>query len=539
MKKSRKILFALLAGFCTAFAFEAGKSLDQFDTLHFKDPELYIGIVLATILATAITYAVWEGITCLREQKLPRLLEKVAKGKTFSINIKRTPSYALCIILMLLCWLPALLSIWPGVFSYDAYDEWQQIVNGAITAHHPVLHVVLLGGLVEGIRTLTGSYNAGIATYSILQMAILANIFATSIRLMRKEQKISPVWQWFALLFFCLSPVVQLFSICATKDILFAGAQLLFFQYALIFYQNPEHIFANRKHLIGLGLSAFFTMTLRNNGLYIVLIVGVLMFIRSFRKYRGLFKKFAIVCLAVLLGYGIYVGPVYGLLGVEKGGVQEMLSVPLQQMARVYRYEYDSLAQEDLNLLYEIVPQENLESYRPTVADFVKSGFNQEAFEEHKVDFFKLWIKWGVKHPLTYVNSFLVNTVDGWYPKAVIDGYRNDKNNYYDYRVAEPGTEVVLLPKVHEYYDSISHDREVQENGWSFLFLSPGWYFVLFLQMLLYNICHKRYDTIVPFMVPMLNFLTVLLGPMALVRYVLIFFYGLPLGLAITINKDE
>jgi len=515
MKKSRKILFSGLAGFCTAFAFVAGKSLDQLDTLHFNDPELYIGIVLATIFATVITYAVWGGITCFRGQK-----------------ITRTPSYTLCVILMLLCWLPALLSIWPGVFSYDAYDEWQQIVNGAITAHHPVIHVLLLGGLVEGIHTVTGSYNAGIATYSILQMVILANIFATSIRLMRKTQKISPIWQWFALLFFCLSPVVQMFSICATKDILFAGAQLLFFQYAFIFYQQPESIFANKKHLIGLGLSAFFTMTLRNNGLYIVLVIGVMMCIRCFRKYRHSFKKFAIVCLAVLIGYGIYVAPVYGLLDVEKGGVQEMLSVPLQQMARVHRYEYDSLDQEDLKLLYEIVPQEHIESYRPTVADFVKSGFNQKAFEEQKADFFKLWIKWGVKHPLTYVNSFLVNTVDGWYPKAVIDGYRNDKNNYYDYRVAEPGTEVVLLPKVHDYYDAISHDREAQENGWSFLFLNPGWYFILFLQILLYNICHKRYDTIVPFMIPMLNFLTVLLGPMALVRYVLIFFYGLPLAVA-------
>lgn len=525
-------MFSSLAGFCTAFAFEAGKSLDKFDTLHFNDPELYIGIVLATILATVITYVVWEGIDWLRGKGEVGFLDKFTQGKSSKKPIKRTPSYALCVILMFLCWLPALLSVFPGVFSYDAYDEWQQIVNGAITSHHPVIHVLLLGGLVEGIHTLTGSYNAGIATYSVLQMLILANIFAISIRLMRKEQKISPIWQWFALLFFCLSPVVQMFSICATKDILFAGAQLLFFQYVFIFYQNPEAIFTNKKHLWGLGVSAFFAMTLRNNGLYIVLIVGVLMLIRCFRNYRTFFKKFAIVCLVVLLGYGIYVGPVYGVLGVQKGGVQEMLSVPLQQMARVYRYDFDSLEQEDLELLYEIVPQENIESYRPTVADFVKSGFNQSAFEEHKLDFFKLWIKLGVKHPLTYANSFLVNTVDGWYPKAVIDGYRNDKNNYYDYRVSEPGTEVVLLPKVHEYYDAISHDREVQENGWSFLFLSPGWYFILFLQMLLYNICHKRYDTIVPFMVPMLNFATVLLGPMALVRYVLIFFYGLPLAMA-------
>lgn len=511
--------------------------MDQSDTLHFRDPELYIGIVLLTIFAAVVTYVVWEGITFLRPKLERCSTEKVEPVKGISSFLAKGPSYTLCVILMLLCWLPALLSIWPGVFSYDAYDEWQQIVNGAITAHHPVLHVVALGGLVEGIHTLTGSYNLGIATYTILQMVILANIFSVSIRLMQREQKVRSVWQWFALLFFCLSPVVQLFSICATKDILFAGAQLLFFQYALIFYQNPESIFANKKYLVGLGLSAFFTMTLRNNGLYIVLIVGILMLIRCFRKYRANFKKFAVLCLVVIAAYGIYVGPIYNILDVQKGGVQEMLSVPLQQMARVYRYEYDSLEQEDLELLYEIVPQENIESYRPTVADFVKSGFNQSAFKEHKLEFFKLWIKWGVKHPLTYVNAFLVNTVDGWYPKAVIDGYRNDKNNYYDYRVAEPGTKVVLLPKVHEYYDAISHDKNVQENGWSFLFLSPGWYFILFLQMLLYNICRKKYDTIVPFMVPMLNFATVLLGPMALVRYVLIFFYGFPLAVTETLKK--
>ncbi len=535
MKKIRKILFSCLAGFCTAFSFQAGYSLDKFDTLHFNDPELYIGIVLATLFATVVTYFVWEAITFVRENRHKNVVDKILYGKTIS----RGPSYFISVLLMFLCWLPALLSIFPGVFSYDAYDEWQQIVNGAITSHHPVIHVLLLGGLVEGIQQITGSYNLGIAVYTVLQMLLLANMFAYSILLMKKAQNIKPIWQYVALLFFCLSPVVQLFSICATKDILFAGVQLLFFQYAFIFYQEPNSLFADKKHLWGLGLSAFFTMTLRNNGLYIVLIVGVLMAIRCFTKMRVNFKKFVVLCLLVIAAYGIYVGPMYGLLGVEKGGVQEMLSVPLQQMARVYRYDYDSLEQDDLELLYEIVPEKHLEAYRPTVADFVKSGFNEEAFSANKGDFFKLWIKWGKEHPLTYVNSFLVNTVDGWYPKAVIDGYRNDKNNYYDYRVAEPGTEVILLPKVHEYYDAISHDENIQENGWSFLFLSPGWYFILFLQAFLYLLCQKRYDTIVPFLVPMLNFLTVLLGPMALVRYVLIFFYGFPLMLAVTVGQKN
>ena len=51
-------------------------------------------------------------------------------------------------VIMLLLWIPTWLSVFPGVFSYDAYDEWQQVVTGNITAHHPVLHVLFLGGIV-------------------------------------------------------------------------------------------------------------------------------------------------------------------------------------------------------------------------------------------------------------------------------------------------------------------------------------------------------------------------------------------------------
>lgn len=392
---------------------------------------------------------------------------------------------------------------------------------------------------MEGIHTLTGSYNAGIAVYTVLQMLILAHIFALSIHLLGKYQKVSVVWQYVSLAFYCFSPVIQLFSICATKDVLFAGAQLLFFQYVLIFYQSRNTFFEEKSVWGGFAVSAFFTMTLRNNGFYIVLLVCIIMcfFVRKMIKVQV--QTWIAVLFLAAVSYGIYTGPIYSLLDVEAGGIEEMLSVPLQQMARVYKYDYASLEQEDLELLYEIVPKKNLEAYRPTVSDFVKSGFQREAFEEHKIDFLKLWVKWGLEHPLTYINSFLINTVDGWYPRAVIDGYRNDKNNYFDYRVAEPGTEVVLLPKVHAYYDAISHDKTVQQNGWSFLILSPGWFFILFIHLFLYTLSQKRYTLVVPMLVPLLNFLTVLLGPMALVRYVLIFFYAFPTMLSVCLTDKK
>ena len=131
----------------------------------------------------------------------------------------------------------------------------------------------------------------------------------------------------------------------------------------------------------------------------------------------------------------MYIGPFYGMLDVARGGIEEMLSVPIQQMARVHRYGFDSLDEEDLDIVYQVLPKEYLDDYRATVSDFVKKGFQRDAFETYKKDMIRIWGKWGMAHPLTYVNSFLVNTVDFWYPHAVIDGYKDvyGKSSYFDY----------------------------------------------------------------------------------------------------------
>lgn len=61
-------------------------------------------------------------------------------------SIKFNLPYGLCVLILLICWTPAWLSLFPGAFAYDAYSEWEQIKNGMVTAHHPVIHVLLLGG---------------------------------------------------------------------------------------------------------------------------------------------------------------------------------------------------------------------------------------------------------------------------------------------------------------------------------------------------------------------------------------------------------
>ena len=131
----------------------------------------------------------------------------------------------------------------------------------------------------------------------------------------------------------------------------------------------------------------------------------------------------------------------------------------------------------------------------------------------------------------------LINTVDFWYPNAVVDGYRDayGRSCYFDYRVSEPGEEIVLLPRLHRYYEAISSDPEIQKLPFLFLVLSPGWY--LMITMLLFADLWRRrlYTFLAPGMMFVLSLVTVLLGPVALVRYVLIFYYAFPVLLPLAL----
>ena len=69
--------------------------------------------------------------------------------------------------------------------------------------------------------------------------------------------------------------------------------------------------------------------------------------------------------------------------------------------------------------------------------------------------------------------------------------------------------------------------------------LSPGWYFICAFVLLGYFIYHKKYKAVISSLVFWLTFLTVLLGPVALVRYVLIFFMGIPQLIALSLVETE
>lgn len=523
---SNNLLFSAVFGIVTGFLFSAGKKLDQTDAIQLSDPGLFLRMAIIAIISTILCFGlwiVWDIIIrqCIKETKNKKISFPVMMGIQF------------------LFWTPYWFSIFPGVFSYDAYDEWRMVADGIYSSHHPLIHTLFLGGVVEGLYAITGNYNLGIAVYTVVQMLLLSACFSYIIFRLNKRFQ-SFLIQLVALAYFSLLPVIAMFSIAAVKDTLFCAAEMAFFVLIYEFFRNREEFLKYEKNIIELAIFTVLTMILRNNGFYIALVCIIIVLISSISYIKKYYKKLLLLFALIAVPYFLYTGPISLAFHCKVYEPQEKLSVPLQQMARVYKYNKDTLSKEETDLLKQYVSEENLEEYRATVSDFIKTEFNVEKYREDPASFYKLWLAWGKQYPMTYISSFLINTVDGWYPGAVIDGYRKeDVSSYFDFRVAPPGEEKVFFPFLHEKLNYISHKEEAQHGIFFLLFFSPGWFMLCSLHFWLYAISRKLKSCSIAGLVHVLHYATILLGPMALVRYELNFFYGIPVFIWCIVDESK
>ncbi len=509
------LIFSLIVSFC----FVAGKIYDTeltdsiFSVFFVKKYIFFVLFFFTTLFFSCFIYT----------------FIKSNNDKKRVLFIKSGPSKRLVCLLPLCCYAISLLSIFPGIFSYDCWQEWDMIEKGMLSSHHPVLHVLILGGFTSLSNYIFGSGNVGIFLYVSLQIFFFLIVFRY-IFLYMDEKGTSPLSQWTALCFVSLSPIINLFVLATSKDSLFAIFELLFAFESVRLYKEKSYL-EEKKNVVIFLFASLGTMIFRNNGLYIVVLTNLIMLFLCKGRRLKLLIPYAIIGVIYLA----YTGPFYNLLSVEAGSKREMLSVPIQQLARVHQYDFDDFTKNELNIMYSVIDKENWNQYVPTCADAVKNGFDDEAFSKAGKDFLKIWVKHGINHPATYANAFLINTVDYWYPLAVNDNYawlygKDEKiGDFFDYRVAEPGNEVVIIKPLHDFYYYISTDLLVTSKIIPALFLNPGVYLLLWIACMFWDIANKITSRAPIHIVLLFNFWTVLLGPMVQVRYIVVLYFIVPL----------
>ncbi|MDR3345420.1 MAG: glycosyltransferase family 39 protein [Oscillospiraceae bacterium] len=436
--------------------------------------------------------------------------------------------------LIFAAWLPLFISAYPGFFCYDAYSQWNMVRNSSLTAHHPPLHTLILGYGVENLARLTGSYNAGIAFYLVLQMLLLACVFAYVLRRM-DAWGIGPLGRGLTMAYFALFPTIAFFAASTTKDTLFSAAVLLFAVFLTDAVKSPKL----RRWWIGAAVFGLLAMLLRNNAVYAFIPFALL-----FLLIKKPLRKFALPVFAGIFTAAILVTSVVypKLMNIPDGSIREAFCVPMQQLARVYNIP-GSLTKQEKQAVEKFITPVALKVYDPQWADLVKNGFRDDAVKENMGEFLALWAKIGLAHPKEYADSFLLNTVQGWLPNAVIDGYNSppsmprlypyDGSSYFEFNSEYPVSAVKSpLPTVRNFYLAIAKTTVVNKIPLLGLLFSPG-ALLMFLLFCLARAAFLRRKGSVALALPLLFVLflsgTIFLGPIMLPRYFLPMFFTLPL----------
>lgn len=443
-----------------------------------------------------------------------------------------------------LIWMLTYLALFPGVYGYDAPN---QIIQGLgkipYSTYQPIVHSWMLGVCVELGYKFTGSYEIGLGIYSFLQLTFMTYV-ATQVCMYILKKTKNYFWWIGSLTVFCLFPLHSVFAVSSTKDIIFTGIFTLLFIKVLEMTECSDEFWSSPKKIGIYSLLLFTLCWFRNNGLHIVICM-LLMAVILLRKQ---WKKIILFTLIPLVGFTLIQNSLIKFDVVDVGPtLREMMSVPCQQLARVYTYNNEDLSSSERETLFEYIPEEALSLYSqlPMISDSAKGSLNTEKIENNMGEFFSFYLKMGVKNPKSYIEAFMLNTLGTWYPNKL----------YPDERMFHPYIETKMINakaywekyiqmermSVFPHYEHLlvgffehAFWKNIPIVSSAFILGTYTWIVVL---CTFYVILRRNYKALVPLSLLYGVIITMLLGPVSLIRYGYPLIFTAPIVISVIFRK--
>ena len=328
--------------------------------------------------------------------------EAMKRGKSLQ---KRMPFWAYALFI-LACWTPYLTAVWPGTVSNDSITELFELFGvKSLSNGNPLFQTGLIGLSVLIGQNALGSADAAVALYVAAQGLLMALLLGYAVFLTAEGG--APRWLVLSsLAFYALCPVFPLFAWCVGKDTNFAMAVLWL---ALTVWKLIRSGKPTVWDTVSLCAGAVLCVLLRNAGVGLAAgtlgAVLVWSLIRKNNLWRG--PLYALTCGAAALF--ILQAALIPFLRAEKSPETEILSAPLQQVARVVTNE--SLPAEYVAAVDAVLPVDQLKAaYNGELSDPVKNLWRTSATQEQKRDFFAAWLRLGIRRPATYFSAFFHNS---------------------------------------------------------------------------------------------------------------------------------
>lgn len=549
-----------------------------------------IGVVAGFLIYYAIVLA----------QKLIGLLGSKAKIDETKVKavFKKPVFIGIAAWLIILgCYIPGFLAYYPGICSYDAGPQAMQIFTGEYYEHHPVVHTLLIEGCLKLGNAIWGSNEAGIAVYSVLQMIVFATVFAFGTALCfklvaRKNLLWGYILSALTILFCGAFEFNRYMAITVTKDCLFSMFFLLQF---LLFICILDANASNKRNIglyAGYGISLVLCGVLRNNATYAlaaVMMLEIIVCIIKWCLYAGAKRKagsidkqidksiertadkatdkatdkpvfittVSLVTLAAVVISMMVIKLVGSLTNATPGDKREMLSVPIQQMARTAVYHSGSMVvseddgtldSDTMALINEFLLNESFKLYEPDISDPVKRNTNTYVVRYKTAAFARAYMKMLKEHPGDYINAFVavengfVNINDTSHAfvnqKVVTDGMGYVQTRWDTYLYDSNLHEQSKLPGLHERMEEwAAQNAYLKYPVFRFLYM-PGIYLYIYIFAVITMLKDKKKFLLPVMAFAILYFASCLLGPTVQMRYVYPFMILCPFMLLLSAQNE-
>lgn len=423
-------------------------------------------------------------------------------------------------------WLPTYITCWPGLGIYDGPCQL-----GLVSTHHPFLHTLFIHICNSITKFWSGGGQNWLVPYSLTQMCTLAGCFAYAI-LCLKKWNFPKMYIYAAMLWICIFPMNALMSIASTKDTFFSAVFLLVVcEFGKMRYGKEEY-WSKRHHQIRYCILCFLMCALRNNGVYVL--IGSLPFLILFAKKY--WRKIFLLSVAIIVGYFVYSGPLMDVMTVPKGDKREALTVIIQPLARVYRYQSNDIPPEEKEIIIQIFGGAE-PWYVSHISDAPKSQFDSEFFFDRLSSNMELYFKLGLKYPNIYLDAFLANTYGNWYPHEILPdptAYRM----YFEFPEITADEYGSRIPGYYNFLQRLGRDSIYLQVPFLYLFFCTGIVFWVLLFLMGIIVIRKEYSNIFLFAPFLMLFVTIMLGPVALLRYTYPLMCGLVVLIAVVYEND-
>lgn len=439
-------------------------------------------------------------------------------------------------LFIFICWLPYFILLYPGYIAYDATIQIEQLFSGKFFNHHPVFTTLYMYFIPIYYKI----SNNGILSFALyvifFQMLPLSFIYAYMINKLNNFYNINKVVVVFLILFFALYPINPIVSIIIEKGILFLILLILFLVKIIEVVENRE-LLKNKKYIIQFIIIGAILCLTRNNIIYGLIFSMFLMLIFS-AEYR---KNILLIFIGIFVVFLLFNGIILKSTGAAKGEFRESMSMPIQQLARVYKYHKNTLDDKEIKFIEKMMHnKEALKNYRPKLSDYVKNNTVSSFFKT--TEFITGYVKLGIKYPGTYLNSFLIMSSSLWNPfensfwlegismitrdipvmNLKYDDYIRDKNQF-----------------LHQYISKTQSFINKNNSMLSFVLVNQSFLFYFFILTFIYFIYKKLYKYNFILLIPLGYIATLLLGPIIYFRYTYFFAALIPMLVMMLTNRNN